>query len=150
MRCELAAVLVLSACLCAGPAPAGATDDPPGDGASAPDTTMPSRADLNRVLSVLQLRSDAASAPCLDAMKQVHATELQVADQIAHRSKPASADSDPVPDPDLDVARDVLDSDYEAATRACGTDAAHVCAGDVTATLARACSSLKTGAAPAG
>ncbi len=100
------------------------------------------RLGLNRDLRVLRQRPDAAGRACLDAMASVRRTEQQTEDESRHARQPASADGDPIPDPDLDVARDVLASDNETAAKACGVDANLVCASPRPPDLAGACAGL--------
>lgn len=92
------------------------------------------RTQLDKVLAVLRVRPDAAGKACLDAMHDVHTTEQQVKD---HQND-SGAHSD------LDIARDVLDSDYQTSTQICGADAAHACRGHVTASLTALCAALHT------
>lgn len=104
------------------------SSDPATDPTVEPDDTHALRTGLDRVLAVLRPNGQMASRACLDAMTRVHATEQQVKYQLQHLKKTASSDSDPLPNPDLDVARDVLGSDYETATHVCGADADRICA----------------------
>ena len=121
-------------------------DDPPAVQDESGDGT---RRALDGFLRVLRARPDAAGRACLDAMASLRQTEQQVKDEIRHRKRPASEDSDPVPDPDLDVARDVLASDNETAARACGADAARACAPPRLPDLAQACAAVDAGTTPA-
>lgn len=71
---------------------------------------------INQVLVILRARADAASQRCLVALKDMHKAEDEM-DRIHNRN-----------DPDLPLARDVLGSSMEESLRACGTDAAELCA----------------------
>ena len=97
------------------------------------DETDIGRAQLDKVLSVLRLQTDAASKACLSAMTNVHDTEQQVKNHT----------NDTGAHPDLDIARDVLESDYQNGAQLCGADAARVCRGTATGELAHACSALQ-------
>lgn len=98
----------------------------------------PARGQLDKILIVLRLRMDAAGKPCLDAMAQVHATEEQVKEHT----------NDSGNHPDLDIARDVLESDYQNGSQLCGADAARVCREDHGSDMAKACQNLRAGADP--
>ena len=113
LRAAALAVMVL------GVVPAQAQDDGP-------------RKQLDRVLAVLRLQQAAASRACLNAMSQVHATEQQVKDH----------ENDTGNHPDLDIARDVLDSDYQNGTVLCGADAERACRESHGPDLAKPCSAL--------
>ena len=91
-----------------------------------------SRVQLDRVLSVLRLQQSAASRACLDVMSQVHATEQQVKDH----------QNDTGEHPDLDIARDVMESDYQNGVVICGADADRVCRTVHDDRLAGACRAL--------
>ena len=87
---------------------------------------------LDRVLAVLRVQQAAASRACLDAMSQVHATEQQVKDH----------ENDTGSHPDLDIAHDVLDSDFQNSAVICGADADRVCREAHDASLAKPCGAL--------
>lgn len=95
----------------------------------------PSREQLDRVLTVLRLQQTAASRACLDAMTQVHATERQVKEH----------ENDTGEHPDLDIAHDVLDSDYQNGAVICGADAERACRETHDTGLVKACSILHHG-----
>ena len=90
------------------------------------------RKQLDRVLAVLRLQQAAASKACLSAMSQVHATEQQVKD---HQNDTGNH-------PDLDIARDVLDSDYQNGAIICGADAERACRKDHGPILTIPCNAL--------
>ncbi|WP_367160845.1 hypothetical protein ABUE34_06515 [Kozakia baliensis] len=72
--------------------------------------------ELNKVLGVLQVQPDSASDACVEALKELHKTQKIVSDgESAGKNQ------------DLDVARDVLESNYEDASQICGTDARTLC-----------------------
>ena len=75
------------------------------------------REQLERVINVLKLQPTAAGASCLKALTDLHTTEGQVK-VLRTRAK----------DPDLGLALDILESDYENAHEVCGADARRVCA----------------------
>ncbi|WP_428393548.1 hypothetical protein [Lichenicoccus sp.] len=102
--------------------------------ADEPDTSGNlARQQLNRVISVLKLQPAAAGATCLQALTDMHTTEDQVK-QLRTRAK----------DPDLALALDVLESDYENAHELCGADARRVCSGsEQAADLSSACSRMR-------
>lgn len=91
------------------------------------------RAQLDKILTVLRLHTEAASKACLSAMLEVHETEKQVA---AHQNDAANHT-------DLDIARDVLESDYQNSAQVCGADAARVCRESPTGKLAAPCAALQ-------
>jgi hypothetical protein len=95
-----------------------------------------SRDKLDRVLAVLRDRNAAASKPCLDAMTKVHQTEDQVSDLAK------SAGDSGRHDDNADIAKDVLDSDYETAQGICQPDAVRACATAATAVEQRDCAAL--------
>lgn len=74
------------------------------------------RDQLARVIAVLRLQPNAAGQSCLDALHEVHQTEDQVKVLQNKSSKP-----------DLGLAQDVLETDYENAKEICGADAGRVC-----------------------
>lgn len=96
------------------------------------------RQQLDKVLGVLRLKTDAAGHACLEAMKQVHETEEQVKEH----------QSDATNKPDLSIAQDVLESDYQNSTQLCGADAARVCREDHDANLQKPCQNLQFQASP--
>ena len=100
-------------------------------GAQAQDETA-SHERLDRVLAVLRVRQAAASRACLNAMSQVHATEQQVKDH----------ENDTGSHPDLDIAHDVLDSDFQNSAVICGADADRVCRETHEANLTKPCAVL--------
>ncbi|MGI4793653.1 MAG: hypothetical protein ACRYG8_06105 [Janthinobacterium lividum] len=108
-----------------------------GSSASA-DESDSARLQLDKVLIVLRLQSSAASKACLDAMSQVHDTEKQVS---VHNNDTGSH-------PELDIARDVLESDYQNSVQLCGADAARVCREDVRSDTNKACMALQPEGAP--
>ncbi len=109
--------------------------------ASAQDAEGGARQNLERVLAVLRLRMPAAGKPCLEAMARVHQTEDQVT--ALSRNGPGTEDK---PNPSLDIARDVLGSDYDTATAACAPDAARACRAPAGAAMAKACGNVNPGA----
>ena len=92
---------------------------------------------LDHVLTVLRLRTAAAGKACLDAMAQVHQTE----DQVGQLTRNGTSDSSK-PNPNLDIARDVLGSDYDTATAACVPDAGRVCQSATGTAMTRACAAM--------
>ncbi len=90
------------------------------------------RGQLDKVLAVLRVRSQTASKSCLNAMSQVHATEQQVKDH----------ENDTGSHPDLDIARDVLESDYQNSSQICGVDADRACRESPGTDLAKQCLAL--------
>ena len=100
-------------------------------GAQAQDETA-SHERLDRVLAVLRVQQAAASRACLDAMSQVHATEQQVKDH----------ENDTGSHPDLDIAHDVLDSDFQNSAVICGADAERICRERHDAILTKPCGAL--------
>ena len=97
---------------------------------------------LDRALAVLRLRTTAAGKTCLDTMAEVHQTE----EQVAALGKNGSGTEDK-PNPSLDIARDVLGSDYDTATAACTPDAARACRTPSGAAMLKACGSMTAGPA---
>ena len=75
------------------------------------------RDQLGRVIAVLRLQPAAAGQSCLDALHEVHKTE----DQMKSLQNKAN-------NPDVGLAQDVLETDYENAKEICGADAGRVCA----------------------
>lgn len=90
------------------------------------------RAQLDKILAVLRVRTQAASKACLTAMTQVHETEQQVKNH----------ENDSGNHPDLDIARDVLDSDYQNSSQLCGADADRACRENPGADVSRLCLAL--------
>jgi len=76
-----------------------------------------SRAHLGRVLAVLRLQPEAAGQSCLDSLRDLHKTEDQF-----------KALQGKTNNPDLGLAQDVLESDYENSNQICGADADRLCA----------------------
>ncbi len=110
--------------------------------ASAQDPESGARQTLERVLTVLRLQNSASSA-CLRAMTEAHRTE----DQVTALSRNGTGTEDK-PNPSLDIARDVLGSDYDTATASCGPDAVRACRAPVGAAMARACGNLNSVSSP--
>ena len=100
-------------------------------GAQAQDESA-SHERLDHVLAVLRVQQAAASRACLDAMSQVHATEQQVKDH----------ENDTGSHPDLDIAHDVLDSDFQNSAVICGADADRICREAHDASLIKPCGAL--------
>jgi len=88
---------------------------------------------LGKQLAILQQKPDAASEACVNALKELHTTQDQIAKEEQHSK-----------DQDLGVARDVLESDFENATQYCGADARTLCRTDTThaAKMEAACTKL--------
>ena len=103
------------------------------DAARADDDAGSGRAQLDKILTVLRLHTEAASKACLSAMTEVHETEKQVA---AHQNDASNHT-------DLDIAKDVLESDYQNSAQVCGADAARVCRDGATGKLAVPCAALQ-------
>nr|WP_240162013.1 hypothetical protein [Gluconacetobacter azotocaptans] len=129
--------MLLSCCLF--PVGAMAQDDGGGGGGEGGDGQGGSRTasiQLQKDLAVLQGNPDAASQDCLDALKELHKTQDMVAAEEA-RTK----------DQDLEVARDVLETDFETAAQVCTPDAASLCdksGASPTPAMAKACAALQT------
>lgn len=72
---------------------------------------------VQRAMEVLRLKPDMASKPCLDKLDDLHKMEkvIEEASEQAHN-------------PNLSLAHDVMESDYEDATESCVPDAAKLCA----------------------
>ncbi|WP_419729541.1 hypothetical protein [Lichenicola sp.] len=102
--------------------------------ARADDDSTSGRGQLDKILAVLRLHTEAASKACLSAMTEVHETEKQVA---AHQNDAANHT-------DLDIAHDVLESDYQNSSQICGADAARVCRNGATGPLAAPCAAIQT------
>ncbi len=110
--------------------------------ASAQDAEGNGHQGLDRALTVLRLRMTAAGKRCLGAMAELHQTEDQVV--ALSRNGPGTEDK---PNPSLDIARDVLGSDYDTAASACGPDAVRACRTPTGAAMVKACGSLTAGGA---
>ena len=110
--------------------------------ASAQDAEGNAHQGLDRALAVLRLRMTAASKTCLTAMAEVHQTENQVT--ALSRNGAGTEDK---PNPSLDIARDVLGSDYDTATAACMPDAVRACQAPAGAAMVKACGSVNAGQA---
>lgn len=96
------------------------------------------RGQLDRVLAVLRADGGAIDKPCVDAMGNVHADEKTVSDlsgTISDSGRKVEG---------LDVARDVMQSDYEIAFNACRPNAERVC-GAGEARAVRACGAMRAG-----
>ncbi|MBB2202677.1 hypothetical protein [Gluconacetobacter tumulisoli] len=124
------AALFLSCCL----VPVGAmAQDEGGEGGSRASAVL-----LQREVGVLQTDPNATSPSCLDALKELHKTQDLVA-----------AEESRTKDQDLEVARDVLETDFETAGQACAPDAESLCDKAGTSpspALAKACAVLRTAA----
>jgi len=85
------------------------------------DTPAPSPMNLRlqKILAILQTNPDDVSQACVGALKELHKTQDQVA-----------AEQDRNKDQDLEVARDVEESNFEDATQICGVDAQRMCEHD--------------------
>ncbi|MFT8777601.1 MAG: hypothetical protein ABF893_13255 [Gluconacetobacter liquefaciens] len=118
------AVLFLSGILAISPAFAQADDDE----AAAPPTAM----QLQKVVAVLQSDPNSTSQSCVDALTELHKTQ----DTLEAEQKRTN-------DPDMAVARDVLETDFETAVESCTADATALCEkhGDAPK-VARACTAL--------
>ncbi len=93
------------------------------------------REQLARVIAVLRLKPEAAGQSCLDALHEAHQTE----DQLKKLETKAK-------DPDLALAQDVLETDYENAQELCGADARRTCVSTQrTAGMTSACDHLIKG-----
>ncbi|MFT8717956.1 hypothetical protein [Acetobacter sp.] len=100
---------------------------------SAAENSVPNE-QLRKELAVLQSNPDEASDSCVNAMKELHATQAKIA-EIEDKST----------SPDMTVAKDVLESDFESAIEMCGPDARRVCSSESHPSdkLAKACAVLK-------
>lgn len=124
------AVLFLSGVLAA--SPAIAQDD---EEAVAPSSTT---VELQKLVAVLQSDPNATSQPCVDALTELHKTQ----DTLEAEQKRTN-------DPDVGVARDVLETDFETAVQSCSPDATALCEKNGNdPKLARACMALDQAAAP--
>ena len=93
------------------------------------------REQLARIIAVLRLQPAAAGQSCLDALHEVHLTE----DQVKALQNKAN-------NPDVALAQDVMETDYENAKEICGADAGRVCTGPTAvAGLTAACRVLGQG-----
>ena len=91
------------------------------------------REQLARVIAVLRLKPEDAGQSCLDALHEAHQTEDQLK-KLENKAK----------DPDLALAQDVLETDYENAQEVCGADARTTCAASPrSAGISAACEHLK-------
>ncbi|MCE2565602.1 hypothetical protein [Komagataeibacter sp. FNDCF1] len=72
---------------------------------------------VQRAMDVLRLKPDLASKACLDKLDDMHKMEKVIEDA-----------SDQAHNPNLSLAHDVMESDYEDATESCVPDAAKLCA----------------------
>ncbi|WP_238321916.1 hypothetical protein [Komagataeibacter europaeus] len=72
---------------------------------------------VQRAMDVLRLKPDLASKACLDKLEDLHKMEkvIEEAGESAHN-------------PNLSLAHDIMESDYEDATESCVPDAAKLCA----------------------
>lgn len=84
---------------------------------------------LHKELAVLHFKPEASSNACIDALKELHATQdVLKKEQDDNRTR------------DLTVAEDVLDSDVENASERCAPDARALCmAPNPSPALVRAC-----------
>jgi hypothetical protein len=84
---------------------------------------------LHKELAVLHFKPEASSSACIDALKELHATQdVLKKEQDDNRTR------------DLTVAEDVLDSDVENASERCAPDARALCmAPNPSPALVRAC-----------
>ena len=71
---------------------------------------------INKILRVLQTNPDAAGDSCINALKEMHTSQDQLAQQEAKNNNQ-----------DLGVARDVVASDMEDVATMCGADARRLC-----------------------
>ncbi|QEO17012.1 hypothetical protein [Acetobacter vaccinii] len=71
---------------------------------------------LQKELAVLHLKPDAASPACIDALRELHKTQDLL-------KKHAEEDQNP----DLVVAQDILESDFETASERCAPDVRAMC-----------------------
>ncbi|GAA4492776.1 hypothetical protein GCM10023158_09120 [Gluconacetobacter tumulicola] len=123
------AILFLSGILAA--SPAIAQDDEEG----APSSTT---VELQKLVAVLQSDPNATSQPCVDALTELHKTQ----DTLEAEQKRTN-------DPDVGVARDVLETDFETAVQSCSPDATALCEKNGNdPKLTRACMALDQPAAP--
>lgn len=113
------AVLFLSGILAASPALAQDDEAAPASPAVA----------LQKIVAVLQTNPNATSQPCVDALTELHKTQSTL-----------EAEQNRTNDPDVDVARDVLEMDFETAVQTCRADATALCGkGGNDPKLAKAC-----------
>ena len=93
------------------------------------------REQLARVIAVLRLKPETAGQSCLDALHEAHQTEDQLK-KLENKAK----------DPDLALAQDVLETDYENAQEVCGADARRTCeASQRSSQMISACDRLRPG-----
>ena len=87
---------------------------------------------LHKELAVLHFKPEASSNACIDALKELHATQdVLKKEQDDNRTR------------DLTVAEDVLDSDVETASERCAPDARALCmAPNPSPALVRACEAI--------
>nr|WP_194299842.1 hypothetical protein [Acetobacter conturbans] len=98
---------------------------------SAAESSVPN-IQLQKELAVLQTDPEQASEACVTAMKELHDTQAKIALAEERSSSP-----------DLTVAHDVLESDYESAIEMCGPDARRLCGEpNLSNKLAHACQIL--------
>ncbi|GBQ22509.1 hypothetical protein ACLRDC_18360 [Gluconacetobacter sacchari] len=94
--------------------------------------------ELQRIVAALQVNPNAASQACVDALTELHKTQATL-----------DAEQTRTNDPDVDVARDVLETDFETAIHDCQPDAAALCAkGGTDPKLAKACLMVDQAAPP--
>ncbi|MDG6094710.1 hypothetical protein LOC54_06245 [Acetobacter sp. AN02] len=92
---------------------------------------------LQKEMTVLRFNPDETSDSCIHALKEMHETQEKL-EKLEDRTN----------DPDLAVARDVLESDYEAALEMCGPDARRMCEaspGKMADGLKKACADMRRG-----
>ncbi|MGY0482188.1 hypothetical protein [Endobacter medicaginis] len=94
----------------------------------------PADARIQQILSVLRERPDEASPSCLDSLKEMHATE-DALQSATSRGKSS----------DIELANDVLETDYQNVMQVCGVDATRVCHVPQDGKLGQACASLRRG-----
>ena len=92
----------------------------------------PAETHIQHILSILREQPGEASPACLDALKEMHSTEEAL--QVATSHQKTS---------DIDLANDVLETDYQNVTQVCGVDATRVCNSQQSAKLAPLCGSLR-------
>ena len=90
-------------------------------------------AQLQKELAVLRFQPDSASESCINALKELHKTQ----DLIDKKEQRSSSD------PDLAIAHDVLESDFENAIEMCSPDVRRLCGvHDPDVKLAKACENV--------
>ncbi|RBM07954.1 hypothetical protein NJLHNGOC_05680 [Novacetimonas cocois] len=90
---------------------------------------------VQRAMDVLQFKPDAASKSCIEKLEELH--KMQAVIQKSSESNTR--------DPDMSLAHDVMESDYEDATESCVPDAAKLCGGkqfQSNARFSQSCESL--------